>query len=196
MTDDSPEEDGTVLSPDDLDITDDQHVAEIGEGRYLISPDDPVETDTEPVEVHDHDAPGVGAGGEAGTAADGADLDAATVDGWLEDHVASTGAAYGFHVTASFEGEVASHELYSDDVVTTFQNLLTWYTEQVGRDTPVEEALAILLLEANTPIRFPPEVVAGIVEDAGLSAEDSIADLLAAAEQRGGVRLARPSGTG
>jgi hypothetical protein len=187
MADDSPDDEGRVLSPDELDITDDQHVSELEEGRYLISPDDPAggDSEREPVEVHDH--------GDAEESADGspAELDAAAVEEWLEDHVASTGAAYGFHVAASFEGRVATHELYSDDVVTTFQNLLTWYTEHVGSETPVEEALAILLLEAHTPIRVPPAVVARVVEDAGLTPEDSIADLLAAVEQRGGVRLSK-----
>ncbi|MFB6218786.1 MAG: hypothetical protein ABEH77_06355 [Halobacteriaceae archaeon] len=186
MADDPPDDEGKVLSPDELDITDDQHVSELEEGRYLISPDEPAPETEEPVEVHDHgtDPPEEPEEGPV-------ELDAAAVNDWLEEHVADTGAEYGFHITATFEGRVARQELYSDDVVTTFDNLLTWYTQNVGRDTPVEEALAILLLEANTPIRFPPEVVAALVKEQGLSPEDSIADLLAAVEERDGFRLSR-----
>jgi hypothetical protein len=74
-------------------------------------------------------------------------------------------------------------------VVTTFENLLTWYVREVGRDTPVEEALGILLLEASVPVQFPTDALESVVEREGLSADDSVADLLAAVERRGGLRL-------
>ncbi|MFC7195718.1 hypothetical protein ACFQL4_15590 [Halosimplex aquaticum] len=36
--DPSDAEDGPILSPDELDITQDEHVAEIDDGRYVVSP--------------------------------------------------------------------------------------------------------------------------------------------------------------
>jgi hypothetical protein len=185
--DEADESEDAVLSPEELDISDDQHVAELDEGRYLISPDGPAEdADAGSVEVHNHDADSAGS---SGADTDSGALDAAAVNEWLDDHVGSSGAAYGFHATACFEGRVARQELYSDDVVTTFENLLTWYVREVGRDTPVEEALGILLLEASVPVQFPTDALESVVEREGLSADDSVADLLAAVERRGGLRL-------
>lgn len=178
MADDDPpgDDEGAVLSPDELDITEDEHVAELDDGRYLISPDEPAE----PADIP---------GDEAGAAPDAATLDAAAVEEWLDDHVRDTGAEFGFHITATFEGAVAHQELYSDDVVTTFESLLTWYAQHVSRETPVEEVLAILLLESNVPVRFPPEIVEAVVEEEGLTAEDSVAALVSAVRESGGVRL-------
>lgn len=190
MADDDPEEKG-ILSPDEIDITDDENVSELEEGRYLISPGD--DGPDESVEVHDHDRdradPDPDGEDDPAATPEPRSLDAATVNDWLDEHVGGTGAEYGFHVTATFEGRVVRQELYSDDVVTTFENLLTWYAQQVSRDTPVEEALAILLLEANVPVRFPASVAGHIVEEAGLEPEDDIAELLAAVEESGGLRL-------
>ena len=40
--DDNDEDDGRVLAPEELDISDDEHVAEIEDGRYVVSPNDPI----------------------------------------------------------------------------------------------------------------------------------------------------------
>jgi len=40
--DGSDGEDGPILSPDELDIANDEHVAEIDDGRYVVSPNEPI----------------------------------------------------------------------------------------------------------------------------------------------------------
>jgi hypothetical protein len=189
MGNDDPRDadEGAVLSPEELDFTDAQNVAELEEGRYLVSPD----ASAEPGDA----APeGEGAVPDATPAEDSApaaagSIGATEVNEWLEAHVSATDAEFGFHVTAAFEGSVARQELHSDDVVTTFESLLTWYARHVSTDTPVEEVLAILLLEANVPLEFPPSALEALLEREDVSPEDSVADLLAAVEERGGVRL-------
>jgi hypothetical protein len=177
-SDDPPDADeGAVLSPEDLDFTDDQHVAELEEGRYLVSADAPANAPESATEGAEH------------ATAEGGPVDATAVNEWLEAHLREADAEFGFHITATFEGSVARQELYSDDVLTTFESLLTWYTRQVSTDTPVEEALAILLLEANVPVELPPSALEALLERAGVSPEDSVADLLDTVRESGGVRL-------
>jgi hypothetical protein len=77
----------------------------------------------------------------------------------------------------------------SNDVVTIFESLVLWYAQQVDSDTPVEEILGILLMEANVPVRYPPESLKSLVKSAGLGPEDTIADLLARVDEDDGLKL-------
>lgn len=150
MTEDKSEDesaaDGTVLSPDELDITREKSVVELDEGRYVISADGaapsvPEEevTPTKPADIEEVDsAPPT--------------LTEQDVTEWLNDRLSSVDSKYAFHLSGQFEGHLSQKSLYSDDVVTTFEDLLVWYASHVGGDTPVEDVLEILLAESDLGI--------------------------------------------
>lgn len=168
--------DNSVLSPDDLDITRDEHVAEIDDGRFLISPSGPA-PDTEPEEADDlppQDATGP---------------PPRDVYEWLSSRAASTDATYGFDITAKFDDRVEHQQLYSNDVTTTFENLLVWYAQYVGGDTPVEDVLGILLMESNVPVRYPPSTIRNLVNEIDLNPDDTVEELLAHLSGTDGIRF-------
>lgn len=193
--DPSDGDEGPILSPEELDISNDEHVAEIDEGRYVVSPNEPI-----------GDIPGTGSdqgtapsaregpqdrdpaltGDDAGTAGrDTAGVTEAEVREWLAGQFAETDSRYGFDVTATFDGSVEQRQMVSNDVVTIFESLVLWYAQQIDSTTPVEEVLGILLMEANVPIRYPPASLQQLVESTGLRPDDSIADLVRAVEDDG-----------
>lgn len=170
----SPDDEG-ALTPDDLDITDDERVAEIEEGRYVIS------SSGERPQVPDE-------GEDEGDTSDESGFVTVTDEAiyeWLRNNVESAEARYGFDVTAKFGDSVRRQELFSNDVVTTFENLLVWYSQHVGKDTPVEEALGILLMESTVPVRYPASTIQDLVSSHGLEPDDSIQELLDAVAQSG-----------
>ena len=179
--DDPRPEDGRVLSPEELDIGDDEHVEEIDEGRYVVSSDvrtGSVSTATDVDETTDVPPRRTR---EQPTYSD------AAVHEWLHENLDDTNSRYGFDVTAKFDGEVSQQQLVSNDIVTVFESLMLWYARQIDEDTPVEEVLGILLSESNVPVRYPPSSVRTLVAGTGLSPDDSIADLLRAVGDEDGV---------
>lgn len=180
------DDEGTVLSPDELDITSDESVEEIDDGRYVISPDEsapvpiePDEPDDEPEEELFEPDPE-----PAPTA-----LTADDVHEWLRKDLGEAKAQYGFDISAKFEDGVDQETLYSNDIVTTFENLLVWYAQRAGGDTPIEEVLGILLLESGVPITFPPRTLHELVKTYDLQSSDTIGDLLAAVKADDDVRF-------
>jgi len=181
----SDADEGAVLSPDELDITDEENVREIGEGRYVISPG------SGPPNVKDAEAMAPESGSRDPARPDDIDID--DVHGWLQSHLESSSSEYAFDVTARFEGRVKQNALYSNDVVTTFENLVSWYAHHAGGDTPVEDVLGLLLLESNLSVRFPVESLVAFAEDHELEESDSLAALFEAARESGGITF-RPGG--
>lgn len=173
--------DGKVLSPEELDITEDQRVHELDDGRYLISgEDDPSDQSRSPDDIPSGPSP---------ASTDVGDVDADAVHGWLADRLEAADSRYGFDITAVFEGEVVRQELFSNDVITTFENLLVWYAQHVGGDTSVEDVLGILLAESTAPIRLPPDAVVAITRAYGVDDTDTIADLHEHVQREGGLRF-------
>ena len=177
-------EDGTVLSPDELDISDEESVTEIGESRYVISPGEstpmlPEEERTDGLSKQETDL-------KEGTLR-GSDIDYEIVHEWLESHLETSESEYAFDVTAKFEGRVEQSALYSNDVVATFESLVKWYAHHVGGDTPVEEVLGLLLLESTLSIKFPVESLIAYASSHGLDDSDSLASLFDATREAGGV---------
>ena len=195
MTDDPADEptpeDGGVLSPDELDISDEDSVVEIDEGRYVISPggkeprvaDAPAEDPPSSRSEIDETEP---------DATD--ELTETEVHEWIEARLEGADSKYAFDVTANFEGDLAQKALFSNDVVTTFENLVVWYAQHAGGDTPVEDVVGILLVESNLSVRFPPEMLLAFAEAHGLDGEDSIAALVEVARQAGGLRFSASDG--
>lgn len=210
--DPSDADDGRILSPDELDITQDEHVAEIDDGRYVVSPGDPIgdvpttRTDTEsstdsPTNRGAEPAVDPNAGSRADasgsatpepSAAGGGsqvELTEQSVHRFLATQFEDSGSRYGFDITATFDGAVQQRQMVSNDVVTIFESLVLWYAQQIDGKTPVEEVLGILLMEANVPVRYPPASLQRLLESTDLSPDDSIADLIAAVGDEDGFRL-------
>lgn len=187
-SDKSDKKDGPVLDPEDLDLTDRDEVADLGEDRFLISSSGPaadVSDHIRDVEPEPEPEP------EAST--DEPVVDAKAVSRWLAESMTDNGFDYGFDATLKFDGSVVRHRMVSNDVVTTFETLMLWYARQVGGDTPVEETLGILLAESDMPIKYPTRTLAGLLQQHDLSPEDSIADLIAAVDDAGGVSFSNTS---
>ena len=182
--------DGPVLDPEELDLSDRDEVAELGEDRFLISPGgiaDEIPTNPEPREPDPAPEPPTEQPRPAAPAA----VDAQAVSKWLAESMTDNGFDYGFDATLKFDGSVVRHRMVSNDVVTTFETLMLWYARQVGGDTPIEETIGILLAESDMPITFPKQTLVGLLRHHELSGDDSIADLVAAVDEADGLTLSR-----
>jgi hypothetical protein len=197
-------EEGQILSPDELDISESDHVEQLDEDRFVVSPGARVDSQSPEAQQSDRDppperdragsAPEPEPAGEQSPRADRRDppageLTQEQVHEWLHESFETNASRYGFDVTATFDGSVSQRRMASNDVVTIFESLMLWYAQQVDTDTPVEEVLGILLMEANVPVRYPPESLKTLVRSAGLGPDDTIADLLAAIDEDDGLKL-------
>jgi len=203
----NPDE-GKILSPDELDITESEHVERIDEGRFVVSSDArvPRPDDDQPSQSSSRESdqtPPDRAGPNADPDPEPQprqsrqsrkpptepELSQEAVHQWLKKSFTENPSRYGFDVTATFDGSVSQRRMASNDVVTIFESLLLWYAQQVDSDTPVEEILGILLMESSVPIRYPPQSLKQLVKSSDLGPEDTIADLLAAVNDEDGVKL-------
>lgn len=199
-------EDGPILSPDELEIAEDEHVTQLDEDRFVVSPNarqqdsrpqqpEPEQSTPRPESKNSPSQKGrkqqqpttpqqprEESGGTG-------DVTREDVHQWLRESFEHGGSRYGFDVTAAFDGAVSQRRMASNDVVTIFESLILWYAQQVDNDTPVEEILGILLMEANVPVRYPPESLKNLVKSTGLGPENTIAELLAAIDDDDGVQL-------
>jgi hypothetical protein len=210
--DPSDSDDGTILSPDELDITQDEHVAELDDGRFVVSPNDPIgdvstgsqnQSRSHPTDTVDDAGrePGAKTDPTHQESADNAqpaadeqpaqqrELDDRQVHEWLEQQFEQTNSRYGFDVTAKFDGSIRQRHMVSNDVVTIFESLMLWYAQQIDSTTPVEEILGILLMESNVPIQYQPASLQNLLERTDLTPEDSIADLVETVSEDEGFRL-------
>lgn len=192
---DPPREDpdGKVLAPEELDITADQNVVELDDGRFLISPSGELPSELPALEetsLFDAEQEAERAGDvPESERTEEVQIAGEVVYHWLQERLAAADSRYGYDITAVFEGDVVHQELFSDDVLTTFENLLVWYAQHVGGDTPVEDVLGILLAESTAPIRLPPDTVEAILEAHDLADTDPISALLEQVRRDGGLRL-------
>jgi outer membrane biosynthesis protein TonB len=199
----TPDE-GPILSPEELDISDDEHVTQLDEGRFVVSPDS--RSDGQQQSEPQQPAPSNQSGAnpqeqpqpqperprqqpqQPRRSADSA-VTGEQAHQWLRQSFAQGNSRYGFDVTAVFDGSVSQRRMASNDVVTIFESLILWYAQQVDSQTPVEEVLGILLMEANVPIRYPPASLQNLIKSSGLDPDDTIEDLLAAVSEEDGVKL-------
>jgi hypothetical protein len=189
--------------PEDLDFTDDENVVEIGEGRYVVGTDGRPNLDgsgSGPAAADASDrAERAGQGGAAdpsdpsGASASGRGagepVDKAAVNRWLTGSFDNDGFEYGVDLTVSAEGQTARNRMVSNDVTATFDTLLSWFLANAGPESSPSEALGLLLVAADTSVELPPEAITQFAADQGLSADDSIGDLVRAAETAGGFRI-------
>jgi len=178
-------EDGKILSPEELDLADDDHVTQIDEGRFVVSPDVRDDSDGKYGGRPSMPEPEPESKPEPHTP----EFTDGNVHEWLAEQMADSNARYGFDVTAKFDGEVDQQQLTSNDIVTVFETLMLWYGRQMDGSTDVQDVLGILLSESNVPVKYPPGSIKTLARSTGLSPDDSIAELIDAVEDRDGAKL-------
>ncbi|WP_049987006.1 DUF7500 family protein [Halobellus rufus] len=152
-----------VVRPDDLDYTGSERVAELSDGRYVIATDN-------------DDAPSVE--GDGDEEAEGPDDRGTLARQQTSRYLSERGGDYSLALTAAFDGEIRHHESVSDDVATTFGDLVTWYVDQIDTEASTSEAIGILLLASETSVTYPTNALASVLQTHGLSLDDSIGDLV------------------
>ncbi|WP_245154585.1 DUF7500 family protein [Halorussus marinus] len=181
--DDTPDAgEGSALSPDELDIEDDDSVVQLDSGRYVVGTDgrpSVPEQSTDELDPAPQEA--------ADRSVDAGPTDSGAVKEWLEDDLQGTSARYGFHVSAKSDDAVSHQQMFSDDVGTVFDSLLRWYAQQLTTDTAVEDVLGILLTESNVRVRYSPSCLQAILRAYDLGPDDSIADLVEAVREDRGM---------
>ncbi|MBP1922212.1 hypothetical protein J2751_001218 [Halorubrum alkaliphilum] len=130
-----------------------------------------------------------GGGGGAAPGGGGGGVDRQAVSRWLATSFENDGFDYGFDVTLHANGTTARNRMVSNDVVATFDTLVSWFVSNAGPESPPSEALGLLLVAADTPVDVPPVAIKRFAASQGLSANDSIGDLIRAAEEEGGFRI-------
>ncbi|MGM0592626.1 MAG: DUF7500 family protein [Halobacteriota archaeon] len=177
----SDDERGRAVAPEDLDITKDDHVVELQEGRYVISTGDSTEA---PTTSKQHST-------ESRTPTELLSRNPsreelhAVGNRLLEQYAAERNERQGFSVTATIDGSVGQYERFTDDIGDAFGDFLTWYATAVDADADPAETLGILLLAADVPIRHPPRTLYEAVTANGLTRDDSVGDLLDAVREEG-----------
>lgn len=165
-------EEGRVLSPNELDIADDDSVTELEEGRYVISA-----------------GGGPPPASRSGSSGSDQRVNERAVHEWLTERLENTETRHGFDVTTKIDGDIARKRVLSDDVVETFDALLEWYARQVGEDVAAAQVLGILLAESDHQIKYPKASLEASLARYGLGPEDSISRLLDAVGDDGGMAL-------
>lgn len=159
-----------IVGPNELDYSDDERVAQIRDGRYVVATDRDGKPRVDDAELPDRKTEEDRSLEERGNFA----------KQQMARYLSDAGTDHGIAVTASFGGRVAQRERFSDDIATSFGDVVQWYADQVDDDAPPEEVLGILLLASDTDVAFPTKVLAPILRTHGLTTDDSIGDLVEA----------------
>jgi hypothetical protein len=131
---------------------------------------------------------GAGSGGQRTPS--GADaVDRQAVSRWLASSFDGDGFDYGIDATLHAEGDTTRQRTVSNDVTATFDTLVTWFASNAGPSSPTPEAIGLLLAASETTVDLPPVTIKRFAASQGLSASDSIGDLVRAAEKEGGFRV-------
>jgi len=120
----------------------------------------------------------------------GADaVDRQSVSRWLANSFDGDGFDYGIDATLHAEGDTTRQRTVSNDVTATFDTLISWFASNAGPNSPTPEAIGLLLAASETTVDLPPVMIKRFAASQGLSASDSIGDLVRAAEDAGGFRI-------
>ena len=130
--------------------------------------------------------PGAGASASAGAAPV---VDRKAVSRWLASSFDDDGFAYGSDATLFADGNTTRQRMVSNDVTATFDALVTWFAANAGPSSPTPEALGLLLVASETTVDVPPVAIKRFAASQGLTASDSIGDLVRAAEEANGFRI-------
>ncbi|QWC18835.1 hypothetical protein [Halorubrum sp. 2020YC2] len=120
----------------------------------------------------------------------GADaVDRQAVSRWLATSFDGDGFDYGIDATLHANGDTTRQRMVSNDVTATFDTLISWFASNAGPSSPTPEAIGLLLAASETTVDIPPVMIKRFAASQGLSASDSIGDLVRAAEDAGGFRI-------
>ncbi|MFC7323620.1 hypothetical protein ACFQMF_03380 [Halorubrum rutilum] len=206
--------DAPPADPDELDFTDDETVVEIGESRYVVGtsgrpnirraqpdqrPGEEGFTSADPESPAERRSPDSGGSQRSATGSGGAgppqadrgfpEVDRQAVSRWLANSFDGDGFSYGIDATLHADGDTSRQRMVSNDVTATFDSLVTWFASNTGPDSPTPEALGLLLVASETAVDLPPTVIKEFATNHGLTASDSISDLVRAAEGADGFRI-------
>ncbi|MDZ5811065.1 hypothetical protein U4E84_06870 [Halorubrum sp. AD140] len=206
--------DAPPVDPEDLDFTDDESVVEIGESRYVVGTngrpnvgrsrpegravDESGFTAAEPASPAERrpagadpraNASGPDVAGENARGGGDAEVDRQAVSRWLATSFDGDGFTYGIDATLHVDGDTTRQRMVSNDVTATFDALVTWFASNAGPSSPTPEALGLLLVASETTVDVPPVAIKRFAASHGLTASDSIGDLVRAAEEADGFRI-------
>ncbi|GAA0531529.1 hypothetical protein ABNG02_01565 [Halorubrum ejinorense] len=116
-------------------------------------------------------------------------LDRQSVSRWLANSFDGDGFDYGIDATLHANGDTTRQRMVSNDVTATFDTLISWFASNAGPNSPTPEAIGLLLAASETTVDIPPVMIKRFAASQGLSASDSIGDLVRAAEDAGGFRI-------
>ncbi|WP_128904044.1 DUF7500 family protein [Halorubrum amylolyticum] len=117
------------------------------------------------------------------------EVDRQSVSRWLANSFDGDGFTYGIDATLHVDGDTTRQRMVSNDVTATFDSLVTWFASNAGPSSPTPEALGLLLLASETTVDVPPVAIKRFAASQGLTASDSIGDLVRAAEAADGFRI-------
>ena len=133
--------------------------------------------------------PNVAQGRRRNQAAAGSNVDRQSVSRWLANSFEGDGFDYGIDATLHAKGDTTRQRMVSNDVTATFDTLISWFASNAGPSSPTPEAIGLLLAASETTVDIPPVMIKRFAASQGLSASDSIGDLVRAAEEEGGFRI-------
>ncbi|WP_050033243.1 DUF7500 family protein [Halorubrum halophilum] len=117
------------------------------------------------------------------------EVDRQSVSRWLASSFDDDGFTYGIDATLHVDGDTTRQRMVSNDVTATFDSLVTWFASNAGPSSPTPEALGLLLVASETTVDVPPVAIKRFAASQGLTASDSIGDLVRAAEEADGFRI-------
>ncbi|MGQ3329791.1 DUF7500 family protein [Halorubrum sp. FL23] len=117
------------------------------------------------------------------------EVDRQSVSRWLASSFDDDGFTYGIDATLHVDGDTTRQRMVSNDVTATFDSLVSWFASNAGPSSPTPEALGLLLVASETTADVPPVAIKRFAASQGLTASDSIGDLVRAAEEAGGFRI-------
>ncbi|RLM68041.1 hypothetical protein DVK05_09440 [Halorubrum sp. Atlit-8R] len=123
------------------------------------------------------------------TAAGAGAVDRQSVSRWLANSFDGDGFDYGIDATLHAKGDTTRQRMVSNDVTATFDTLISWFASNAGPSSPTPEAIGLLLAASETTVDIPPVMIKRFAASQGLTASDSIGDLVRAAEDAGGFRI-------
>ncbi|GAB7009666.1 DUF7500 family protein [Halorubrum trueperi] len=116
-------------------------------------------------------------------------VDRQAVSRWLANSFDGDGFTYGIDATLHVDGNTTRQRMVSNDVTATFESLVSWFASNAGPSSPTPEALGLLLVASKTTVDVPPVAIKRFAASQGLTANDSIGDLVRAAENADGFRI-------
>lgn len=188
---------GGVLSPEDLDISNSPYVAEVSDGRYVVS------ADRSPPKVPDstassgpsqHQPQREHQQGQDPHQPDPQQPTGAVPDepqphqspgtarSILAAELERTDARYAIDIVSQLEDADVRHRTTSDDVVGTFDNLVMWYAQNVAKETPTQRTASLLFERSEFSAPLSPDEIKRTAKQHGLTRSSTIGDLLDALE--------------